>query len=130
MLLRICTFLLLLAAAVGLAGWFLAWAHPVAYLKLSARGGFELVPTGWVVELAKEQLVKNPSGFCRDPFLLSWHGSFDGGPVGLEVSALPASDEYDELVMGRTDYITARTEKKLDAMAGFNRTLMGLCFRS
>ncbi len=119
---------------VGFSGCFIAASYllvifsPMTYLKIYGSIGLGPFSLPWVVDLAEQGLGSAPQLYCEDPILLSWQGSFGEFNLLPENIAQPEVDEYNKLVLGRTDYMTASTNAALTAMSDFNSQLVALCF--
>ena len=82
----------------------------------------------WAITRAHEGLAGGVSDYCYEPILLSWQGSFGGGPVVIDGIKLPPSEVFSELGPISSGIIRESTKLALDAMAKFNMELLSQCF--
>jgi len=101
---------------------------PVTYLKFHSVLGFGPMSMSWAVSQAHEGLIERAADYCNEPVLLSWHGSFGGGPVVPDGIPLPPQDAFEELVLVNSGIIYEHTKLVLDTMAKFNIELLNKCF--
>ena len=128
MRLKVLTWLSVGIALIALALFALATFAPLTYLKLHSFNGFGPIPLRWVISQAHDGLIAQSAEYCRDPVLLSWYGSFGGGPVVPNSVHLPASEAFDEVTLIRSGILYERTKLALNAMAKFNTELLHQCF--
>lgn len=128
MFIRSVKFLGLAVAVAWALALVIAWASPVSYLKVQSRIGIAPISISWALDRANEDLVSGAYEACNQPVLFAWYGSFGGGPVLPDELTVPASAEFDEVVLFRSGIVRESTQTALDKMAIFNETTYTRCF--
>ena len=128
MFLRTVKFLGLVVAIVWALAFVIAWTSPVSYLKVQSRIGIAPISISWTLDRANEDLVSGAYKACNQPVLFAWYGSFGGGPMLPDELTVPASAEFDEVVLFRSGIIREGTQIALDKMAIFNEITHSRCF--
>ena len=128
MFIRSVKFLGLAVALAWALALVIAWVSPVSYLKVQSRIGIAPISISWALDRANEDLVSGAYEACNQPVLFAWYGSFGGGPVLPDELTVPASAEFDEVVLFRSGIVRESTQTALDKMAIFNETTHTRCF--
>ncbi|MEM9434601.1 MAG: hypothetical protein AAGA12_11825 [Pseudomonadota bacterium] len=121
-------FLGLAVAVVWALAFAIAWTSPVSYLKVQSRMGIAPISVLWALDRANKDLVSGAYEACDQPVLFAWYGSFGGGPVLPDEKTVPATAEFDEVVLFRSGIVRERTQTALDKMAVFNDITHSRCF--
>ena len=128
MFIRTVKFLGLAVAVVWALSFVIAWASPVSYLKVQSQVGIAPISISWALDRANEDLVSDAYEACKPPILFAWYGSFGGGPVLQNSLTVPASAEFEEVVLFRSGIVRESTQTALDKMAIFNEITHSRCF--
>lgn len=128
MFMKAVKFLGLAIAFVWAVAIAIGWIAPVSYLKVQSRIGIAPISITWALDRANEDLASGAYEACNQPVLFAWYGSFGGGPVLPDEVTVPATAEFDEVVLLRSGIVRESTQIALVKMAVFNATTHSRCF--
>jgi hypothetical protein len=124
---RTLNLLALAVAAVWVFAFVIAWASPVAYLKIQSQIGITPISISWALQRANEDLISGAYEVCKQPVLFAWYSSFSGGPVLPEELTVPVSAEFEEVVLFSSGIVRESTHTALEKMAVFNEITHSRC---